>query len=77
MKKLLPPLLALMFFLYALAEMNYQDAVKTSSSGPGTDSSIEWTMHCYGFDVEAMDPAEPTMVEKLNALMNIQKPISE
>jgi hypothetical protein len=54
--------------ILGMAEQNYRNAINETMRGEGTDAAIEETMHIYGFDVDAINPKEPTVTEKLKAI---------
>lgn len=54
--------------ILGMAEQNYKNAINETIRGEGTDAAIEETMHIYGFEVESMNPNEPTVIEKVKAI---------
>jgi len=52
----------------AKAESNYDKAIFYATNTDGSDLAIEQEMHKFGFDVDAYDCSEPSMLTKVIAL---------
>lgn len=64
-------LIGMFTLIFGCAELNYNRAINAASfHSDGTDAGIEQTMIQYGFNIEALDPTEPSMVIKVKALFN-------
>lgn len=56
---------------FAIAELNYSNAIKDAVNSEGSDAAIQAAMLEHGFNAEAMGPAEPTLLEKSQALIKL------
>lgn len=64
-------LLAAFTLLAAAAQTNYNKALnRVLTTSDGSDSSIEFIMAEYGFNIDANSPIEPTTADKVKALFN-------
>ena len=52
------------------AEGNYNRALRAARHCEGSDAAIEETMSKYGFTIDACDPNEPSIKDKIKALFN-------
>jgi hypothetical protein len=55
------------------AEYNYQKAVAEAMQTDGTDLAIETALSKHGFDLDACDTNEPSILTKNIALFNLLK----
>lgn len=63
-------ILLLTAILLSFAQLNYECAIEAAINSEGSDIAIENAMYQYGFNVEALDPNEPTTTDKVKALFN-------
>lgn len=66
--KTLIVLYSLVTIVALAAQWNYTQAVKAAFYSEGTDLAIEQAMYEYGFEIDAINPSEPTLIEKIVAL---------
>jgi len=57
-------------FLITVANIHYNNATFAASQSEGTDQAIEQVMSEYGYNIDAMNTQEPTLIEKVKALFN-------
>jgi hypothetical protein len=55
------------------AEYNYQKAITEAIKTDGTDLAIETALSKHGFDLDACDTNEPSLLDKNIALFNLLK----
>ena len=53
-----------------LAQMNYRTAINAACKTDCSDMQIELAMKNYGFNVDANEIIEPSMIAKIKALFN-------
>lgn len=50
------------------AQLNYKMAINSAKNSEGSDMAIENAMYQYGFNIDATDCSEPTLLTKIQAL---------